>query len=250
MSKLYLAIFGDKGPQKDMTLTKYRLAKQADETGWFDGIFTYDRNDIQITNNEAGETGFGWWRFKHQIVKLTFDKIEYGDIVLYLDAGCSLNKGGEKRFLEYVEICKSGAGFLGFEIGNTLEKTHTKRDLFLFMNCDSLKYTHTFQIAGGIFFIRKNKFGKDLIEEFGYLCGIDHLVNNAPSVEKNYGGFKQHSNDQSILSLIVKKNIPAEGQHLIKGPELNNYYTKEYMSHPIKVSRIKDGMFNNPGAIR
>jgi hypothetical protein len=132
MSKLYLVIFGDKGTQKDMTLSKYRLAKQAEETGWFDGIFIYDRNDIRITDDEAGETGFGWWRFKAQIVKLTFDKIEDGDIVLYLDAGCSLNEKGRERFFEYVEICKEGVGFLGFEIGNTLEKTHTKRDLFLF----------------------------------------------------------------------------------------------------------------------
>ena len=141
-------------------------------------------------------------------------------------------------------------GFLGFEIGNTLEKTHTKRDLFLFMNCDSLKYTHTFQIAGGIFFIRKNKFGKDMMDEFGYLCGIDHLVNNDPSIEKNYGGFKQHSNDQSILSLIAKKNLPPEGEHFIKGPDLNNYYTMKYMSYPIKVSRIKDGMFDIDNFIR
>ena len=84
--------------------------------------------------NEATR-GFGYWRWKSYITKTKLAEIAMGDVLVYLDAGCSINKQGKKRYFEYLEmLLDSGFSNLSFQT-NFLEKKYTKEDLFDILKC-------------------------------------------------------------------------------------------------------------------
>jgi hypothetical protein len=243
MRKIYLVTFGCKGKIYDFTNSAIRLKNQAISTGWFDDVFVFNNDNIGNHNHDMNTfgAGFGWW--KARIVKMVFDKIDENDIVLYLDAGFSLNKNeiADNNFLRYITNCDSGPGFLGF-IGFShvnSEKEHTKRDVFKFMDCDTPKYTDSQQMASGAFFVKKNKFGKKLMDEFDYFCGIEHLINEYPSYYENYEEYNGHRHNQSVFSLLVKRRLPKLTYNLLDLYEIGDKYNNN-QNYPFNASRIDD----------
>jgi hypothetical protein len=164
---VYLVTFGTKTSQKDFSLSRCRLENEARDTGWFADVFNYTSDDLLSYNRSFAQTGAGYWWWKSVICQICLNKIKKDDILLYLDAGCSINIKGEKRFWEYVELCNSGPGFVGFgggspqsEIGGdgATDKMHTKRDLLIHLECDLPQYTDTTQLGSGLFFVKNNEF--------------------------------------------------------------------------------------------
>jgi hypothetical protein len=221
MGNVYLVTFGDKGQFHDFDKSRIRLDNLARESGWFTDTFSFNNNDLgsHLHNMRTAGAGFGWWKAK--IVKMVFDKINTDDIVLYLDAGFDLNTHCTEKFEEYVSKCDRGPGFLGFQTsGNVYERQYTKRDVFKFMDCDNPKYTDTLQLASGVFFVKKNKLGIDLMNEWENLCNIEHLINEYPSYHENYPEYIAHRHNQSVFSLLVKRRLPILNDYLLDTIEI------------------------------
>ena len=235
--KIYLVTFGALTFEK----TRWRLANQAKETGWFDNIFVYGEEDIKHFNKSIyGMRGAGYWWWKPCITLMALDQIENDSILLYLDAGCSLNIKGANRFYDYVNLCESSPGFVGFG-GKPTEfagdRHYTKRDVLKLLDCDYPKYLDTGQIGSGIYFVKKNDFGINLITEFKQLCNIQHMINDEPSFNEEYSDFIEHRHDQSVLSLLVKKRNLND--YLIDMIELNHTIDIE-LKYPIQATRLVD----------
>ena len=77
-----------------------RLIEQAKELNLFDEIKTYTPKDIPIYIKSsplfAFEKGGGYWIWKPYIIYHTLKKCQLGDIVYYVDAGCSINKNSKE----------------------------------------------------------------------------------------------------------------------------------------------------------
>jgi hypothetical protein len=199
MKNIYFCTFGN-GRFSD---SRYRLAEQVRSSGWFKDIFVYGETDLIEYDKTLEGCGAGYWWWKPIIIQKTFEKMQDGDILLYLDAGCTFNPTYKDRFFQYIDYL-SYDDFLGFEIG-LLEKHWTKRDLFKLLNADFFKYTDTNQIIGGVFFLVKSEKTMNLIDEWKTISFIPHCINDHPSYNHNYPGFTEHRHDQSVLSLLVKK---------------------------------------------
>jgi len=260
MKKVNLVIFGTKNK---FNLSKIRLQNQAIESGWFDRIFMYGEDDIRKKYYDGGDvrnekhakhetnsyfSNF-WW--KPGVTLKALNELSDDDILLYLDAGCAINHKGAKRFQEYVEMCDRGPGFLGFGASRKnyvpghpdfpTEATHTKRDVLKLLDCDYPMMIETCQITAGVFFVKKNEFGMNLIEEWDKLAQIDFYFNDCPGYHENYPGFIGHKHDQSILSLLVKKRWDQLDDFLLESrkvaaPRNNDPRFEE----PIKAMRIID----------
>ena len=246
MGKIYLVTFGCKGKMFDFSNSAIRLKKQAFDTGWFDDVFVFNNENIGYHTHDMHTfgAGYGWW--KGRIVKMVFDKIEEDDIVLYLDAGFSIvkNETSENNFLGYISNCNSGPGFLGF-VGfsqTSCEKEYTKRDVFKFMDCDTPKYTDTPQLASGMFFVKKNKFGKKLMDDFDYFCGIEHLINEYPSYYENYEEYIGHRHNQSVFSLLVKRRLPKLTHSLLNSTEMGDRFHNNNNAYPFIATRLDDSL--------
>lgn len=207
--KLHFVTFGCKSriaPQ-DYTLSKYRLAKQVENTNWFSTITCYDDKSpvlLRYRKSFHGRiAGYGWW--KPAILLDIFTKTDPDDIVLYLDAGFNIYKEREKFFLDYLEhTINHNICLFASDPDNYSERLCTKRDLLIHMNMDSEPYYHRHAMSGA-FFVTNNDFCKKFLQEFLSFYDNLHFVNNDPSKVPEHPEFYSHHHDQSVFSLLYKK---------------------------------------------
>ena len=85
--------------------TADRLRKEAEGFGLFSSINILNENDFEGWYRKKywfrlQQKGMGFWMWKSYVVKMYYDRLEDGDVIFYIDAGCVLNKEGKNRFNE------------------------------------------------------------------------------------------------------------------------------------------------------
>ena len=190
--------------------------KKENNEEFFDEGYAFTDIDLKQDKNfwnkhgnfiERERKGYGFWIWKSYIILNFLEKMKDGDILLYMDAGCSLQQSGLKRFMEYIDIIKnSNYGILSFEMEH-LEKEYTKMDTMLSLNCENLKNTK--QLVGGIFMLKKCDYVVKLVKLWYESCCNYHLLDDSFSTIPNDYQFKEHRHDQSIFSLL-RKNYGTE----------------------------------------
>ena len=115
----YLVSFADSRMKKSFK----RIFNQANEFNFFDKIFLLNENDLSKNfktrfKNELvlGSKGYGYWCWKPEVILNILQKLNDNDCLMYVDAGCHLNKYGKRRLLEYFEILKQqDKGIIAFQ---------------------------------------------------------------------------------------------------------------------------------------
>lgn len=192
-----------------------RVRAQALALNFFDeiSVLTEDALDPDFKKRWAhvmipGTRGFGYWVWKPVIILQELMKMDEGDHLYYIDAGCHLNPRGIKRLKEYDEMCtKSVCGIVATVIAYT-EKSYTKADLFDYMGViDNEDITNTHQVQSGVIFIRKCRQSIELLQQWGAVWEHDlHLIDDSPSKLPNDASFVEHRHDQSVFSILCKLN--------------------------------------------
>jgi len=227
---------------ENFTLSAKRLARQAKKFGVFKKIYSCNQSDIdndfkskykQILNSKKGA---GYWIWKPYIIDKYLKNLEYGDFLLYLDAGCTLNKKGHNRFFEYIKMLEeSDQGIISFALKHP-EYKYTNKACFDYFSWPKQKRNNG-QLLGGILFMKKNDLiceqinsWLNVVRDNAYLF-TDNLTNN------EIRDFIEHRNDQSIFSLIRKKYNP-----LILEDEtyFRDFKSEEALRFPFHATRIRD----------
>lgn len=223
MKKIFITFVGyikNKGEKrKKMFDAGNRLLNQAKSLNLFDECYLITDEDLKKDNDfwqkhkdfiENNYKGYGFWIWKPYIIQKYMKKINNGDVLLYLDAGCEIDIRKKNKINEIFDIVKTDY-ILGTEAGGCLEKHWTKRDIFIKLDCDNEKYYNSIQRQGGTnAFLKCNKTIK-LIDKWVYFSSKYNLINNSPSINENYPDFQCNRHDQSIFSLLTKKyNIYSE----------------------------------------
>lgn len=210
--KLFFLTFG--ADTKNFHDAVDRICNQAEKFDLFDEIIGLSEKDLikdtEFWNNHSNfilnnKKGYGYWIWKPYLIhKYMNEKLNFGDIICFLDCGCELNINGKKRFVEYIDMVNK-YDTLGMQIEHE-EKKWTKYDLIHRLNAEN--FENTGQIESGIQFYKKTQKNIDLIKEIYNLCIENnyHFINDEPSLLQNDIKFVEHRHDQSILSLIFKKN--------------------------------------------
>ncbi|MDI9314004.1 MAG: hypothetical protein QM529_04945 [Hydrotalea sp.] len=195
-----------------------RIVAEATASGYFDRVLGFSENDLDkkfwAKHQEfilSHPRGFGYWLWRPQLVLQTLAKIDDGDMVVFADAGCTINAGAaaKKRMADYIDIVKkSKSGILSFQI-KQLEKHWTKNDLLLALKADD-KIKNSGQLLGGVWLLKKCAASMAVVREWRRIAESDyHLIDDSPSRSKNDAGFCEHRHDQSIFS-ILRKQIGTE----------------------------------------
>ena len=189
-----------------------RFYNQAKESNFFDNIFIY--NEYNLPKDEKFETllshklvpsrGFGYWCWKPFIILKTLENLKDGDILVYADVGCHINKEGEKRFYEYLDIVIEHKA-LCYK-SHWVEAHYTKADLFNYF--DKLKdknITDTSMRPATICIFEKNDINLEFVNKWLQVFYDDFsLVDDTPSKLTNLDGFIEHRHDQSVFSILSK----------------------------------------------
>lgn len=220
-----------------------RITKEAKQSGFFDVVQGFTPNTLdkkfrqKYKNILNMRKGGGYWIWKIDIIRRTLAKMKENDILVYLDAGCKINKNGKKRFLEYVDMLNKHKTY--GTIGMQLERKHPERK---FTNEKMFEYfgikpnnpiRNAPQTAGGILIMKKNAHSMKCINAWVRLINTDpHLITNKYNKYKQTRHFKDHRHDQSAIGLIFKKH----GCILMKD--------ETYPSGPTKWGELKDKPFH------
>ena len=102
------------------------------------------------------------------------------------------------------------------------------------------KILNSEQIMSGCFFLKKNNFSKSIISEWLKLSKIDNMLDDVIKFNL-HEKFKEHRHDQSIFSLLCKKNnVFALSASECEWAVLNNKRVWDHLTnYPILAKRDK-----------
>ena len=218
--KIYFITFANKkGPLlHPPRFSVDRIMARAKASGYFDVVLGFSDADLdkQFWARHkkfilSHPRGFGYWLWRPQLVLQLLAKINNGDIVVWADAGCTINTSpaAKQRMADYIDIVKkSPSGILSFQI-KQLEKHWTKNDLLLTMRA-SEKIKNSGQLLGGVWLLKKCAPSMAVVRAWRRVAASDyHLIDDSPSHSKNHVGFREHRHDQSIFSILRKMHGTA-----------------------------------------
>lgn len=192
--------------------SQQELIKSAKYYG-FNNFFCYSdiwlrkQKDFYSANKSIlnQKRGAGYWLWKPYIILDALNRIDENDILIYIDSGAKF----VNPISEISKLLKEKDLLLFYNNGHK-NYEWTKRDCFVYMDCDAGKFHLGHQVIAGYIFCRKTKFVINLMEEWFSYCMDERIItDNANTCGLgNLIGFKEHRHDQSILSnLAVKYNI-------------------------------------------
>lgn len=148
----------------------------------------------------SAKRGNGYWLWKPYFIKKTLSKMREGEYLIYSDSGMcyirkindlilKMNEAKQDIFLTEIPL---------FEI----QFTHPE----VLKRLDGDKFKFTNQIQANILIIKKTEFSVKFINDWLSLCQDKNFLvaNNYKNINENL--FISHREDQSILSLLAKKN--------------------------------------------
>jgi hypothetical protein len=212
MSKIYFITFG--GPSQNYLDAVNRICNQAKELNIFDEIIGYTDSDLKADKDfwvthgnfiERNERGYGFYIWKPYLILKTLEKMNDNDILLYLDCGCELNPNGKAHFYNLIEKVNNTI-IISTSAGSN-DISHTKMDLIKYFDfenkIDLLSKVH--MQAGTVMFRKTDLIIKIYKEIYEIMSNNYNLLDNSPSINKNFDNFIEHRHDQSVFNLVMKK---------------------------------------------
>lgn len=265
MNNYWFVTFGDMRLKE----ARCRIRCQAEKMGVFGSrIRIFSEKDLSRDFCEKmgdrlvpGSRGFGYWCWKPHIISCVLDEMPEGDVLLYADIGCHLNIKGLKRLEEYKRFAIEH-GVVAFQfraLGDRAvfdysshfypEKQWTKMDAAVHFNAVCSDILDSGQVQACVIVMHNTRFVRNFIKVWES-CYFEHfeLVDDTPSVVKNDSMFVENRHDQSIFSLLCKKNgayllscgeIEHIRQHMPNGADKRYWpdYWRELMQYPVHARR-------------
>jgi len=214
MKKIFISYADD-----NMRYSLKRIGKQAKKTGLFNEIILYTPDMLPSYVKEsplmAYSRGGGYWVWKPAIIWETLQKYEEGDIVVYADAGCSLNKN--KLWEEYWNMLSTNYHTIVFQYkdempewtrwGQTSTKIKYWTKLSAFQYFEKLlgHYGDYNKIWGG-FLICKGKHNSFLKNWLDITLSHPELLIDpcGEEIKDQIPSFAFHKHDQSIITPLAR----------------------------------------------
>ena len=215
------------GPSPDYRAAVARLCGEVERLELFDRVVGCTDADLRRAENAAfwgahgaflesaaGARGYGYWIWKPYLIGRALAAMRDGDVLVYLDAGCTLNAAlppaeRRRRFADLVERARAEEllyTFYSLDGGNE-ERAFNKADLL--DRVGALRdpaVTDTLQCQATAIALANSPRTRELARQWLALAVEDgyHLVDDSPSRLPEARAFAEHRHDQAIFSLLVK----------------------------------------------
>ena len=222
---LTVAFGGDKYKQGQTFLNR-----QAEKSGLNHIAYTKDdifESELVKENEEwfSKDNGYGWFAWKPYAILKAMENLEEGDKIFYIDT----------LDIFHPDIFKFVDGLMGDDpcllcVASSINKHYTKKDCFVYMDCDDSPYWNSGQLEAGFGFWKVCDETKDILNEWLEWC-LDEKVNGeltSFSNLKEEPGFVACRHDQSILTnMAIRDGLCVCGTELLNWMECNADYWYE-----------------------
>ena len=248
---IHFITYGDSNFEK----SKKRILNEAKEFNEFKTIKGYCPEDLPEDFKEkykdilSMSRGGGYWIWRPIIIEDAINNINDNEYLVYLDAGCTINKHGKTRFFEYIDKLENSEnhyGILSFQMTNTngkgdiqKEKWWTTSNIFEYFGVkpDS-DIGESGQYLGGVLIMKKNKHLLEYLDKFKK-CILENplLCTDKYNKDNQHEGFKDNRHEQSMTSILRK----IHGSEVIDGDEswIVPFGGPESMKYPFWATRLR-----------
>lgn len=218
-SKKVFCTFG--GGNKNFYEAVKRISDQARETKLFDNIYGITDEDLKKDevfwrkhNKFIKESlrGWGYWIWKPYIIYKRMEDLDNNDVLLYADSGCEIDIKKKDKIKKLIEDVKK-ENLIGSYPSKKhhpflMEKKWNKMDVLKYFNIENDNdILNTNQRQASAIMIVKNDKTMSFLKEWYEICSNNYnLIDDSPSIEKNFEVFEQNRHDQSIFSILSKKH--------------------------------------------
>lgn len=207
--------------------------------------FSYNVDDLKETKEYKNnpdyfilDTKYGWCSWKAIFALKAMESLEDGEMLMI----CDVDDVVHPDIFKYVEETMGDDPCL-LMIGGEQMRRVTKRDCFVFMDCDDEDYWNAPQLEVGITFWKVCDQSKSILKEWLKWC-LDERVNGDNT---NYCGKPDYpefrnwcGKDQSILTLLaVRDGLSVDGGYIRNYLECNvDFWYERYLDGRIQPYRI------------
>lgn len=176
--------------------------------GGFDKVIEYSDKDIDEDYYNAHKNilsnprGNGLWLWKPYFILKTLESLEEDDILFYCDSATFFIGNAKKRITRDIE---KGCCDIWVSAVPLIEKQFTSKSVFALLDCAEDRYKETNQFQATFVAFKKNHNTVDFVKEWLKLCERVDLLSPIKSDDED-ACFLGHREDQSLLSLLCKKN--------------------------------------------
>jgi hypothetical protein len=236
---LYFVTFADSRLHRTLA----RIKQQAKELNVFTGIMAI--NETNMTNSwkernarfiMENPRGFGLWIWKPEVILQALNKMPDNAILVYADAGCTLNKEGIPRLKEYVEMVKDCSGHrLAFQLTGFREEQFTTEYALRALDFTSREQRDSFQLLATTCIIQKTSENIAFITLWNQLVQAQHMLTGGLHISC-CSSYRDHRHDQSIWSILNKK---FGGAHILHDETYFEDGFEKNKKFPIHATRLK-----------
>lgn len=197
--------YGDTGYEA----TKAKIVQEAKDTGEFDEIHAYGREDLSdvlLTSDVIKiKRGGGLWSWKPDIILSTMERAQEGDIIVYCDAGCTLYPSKEwKRYWKKLD----NHDILAQRIYQRTEHW-TRKELLEMFAANGKKWPKCFQYQATPMF-KMSDFSMQFVREWRDLMITNpKLAMDVTDDERpmQHASLIENRHDQAVFSSLVYKYL-------------------------------------------
>jgi len=242
--KITLVVFGNEKYSDSLQ----RLYRQAKHAGIFSNIYLVNESVLMqdtdfyeenpnILNEDL--SGYGGWLWKSYIIESAFKKFPESDFFLYVDCGVEININNKtvSRFFDYIRIADND-NIMAFR------NREQERQLGHCSVIDNIfpEGKDTKQFEANFILLKNNSFSLKIIKEWQNECRKNNYYNLLTYDKMQCCElFAFHISDQTILSLVLKKNgiegIPDEAGWYFPSPTISINIKENMQRYPFFMAR-------------
>ena len=207
MKKIFVS-YGD----HHYSQSRLRLRDEALATGWFDAVRVYSPDELspdfraEFSAILSQPRGGGYWLWKLDLLEQSLAQSAAGDLIVYCDAGCSVNPLAAGRFQEHVErLSASEHGMISFQMGFPEEQYTTQECFAALAVPEGSEIRSSGQIQATVIIVKACEVSVEILQAFRALIRRSPLVITDHFNASQPPGFIDHRHDQSIFSILRKQ---------------------------------------------
>lgn len=219
---------------KQFDAAKQRIINEAKATNWFDTTKAFSDSNISSELRASGlmniGRGGGLWSWKPDIIHKVVQGLPDGEIVIYADAGCSLQKCEEWNKIERILEDKD---LIAQRIFQPSYKW-TRREIIDAFKDNPSDWTDKMQFCATAIILKTSSFSRRFVKEWRQLMLENPTwIQDVGEDEKTdqYPGFYENRHDQSIYSALIYRYL-CSGHIHTQWERIENY-------DPIRLQAIR-----------